>query len=94
MLRRLDFEVRPWTDAVTKRHEQLNQDRRIAASSAAPPFQIPKIDGSKLLRGGRVGRQMLFEVAQQQTVQMERGAGAFIDGVRAIRILHEVNGLI
>ena len=37
---------------------------------------------------------MFFEVAQQQAVKMERGAGAFVYGVGAVGVFHEVYGFV
>ena len=37
---------------------------------------------------------MFFEIAQEQAIEMQRGAGAFVDGVGAVGVFHEVDGLI
>jgi len=41
----------------------------------------------------RPGGQMLHEITGDQAVEVESGAGTLRDGVGAIRILHEVEGL-
>jgi hypothetical protein len=42
----------------------------------------------------RVGREMLLEVTKQEAVKMQRCSGAFVDGVGAVRVLHEIDGLV
>ena len=50
--------------------------------------------GNPLEVSVRVGREMLLEVTKQEAVEMQRGSRAFVDGVRAVGVLHEVDGLV
>ena len=48
----------------------------------------------ELLRRGRAGRDVFFKVAEEQGVEVVRGVRAFVYGVGAVGILHEVYWLI